>query len=168
MRISLSRDDLRALFQYDPMSGDLLWKDTRRRGATSGRRAGCIDAAGYVVVRVFGRRFKSHRLVWLYVTGETPKGVIDHINGVKSDNRFSNLRDVTVQENLRNMPRQTNNKSGLPGVRWEKKVGKWVANIKVGGITRHIGTFDNLLCAASARKSAERKHGFHVNHGRFK
>ena len=93
------------------------------------------------------------------MTGSWPIAEIDHINGVKDDNRFKNLREATRTENIRNqkLPR-VDNASGVAGVSWYKKYGKWVARIQVHGKRISLGYFSNLCDAVTARKAAEIKH----------
>lgn len=111
-------------------------------------------------------RYLAHRLAWFLYYGVEPIGQIDHINQNKTDNRIVNLRCVSNRENHRNMPIQKNNKSGLMGVHFSKLKRKWVSYIKVDGKRIHIGSFSGFFDACCARKSAEVKFGFHLNHGR--
>ena len=91
---------------------------------------------------------------------------IDHINGVKFDNRLSNLRMVDHATNLRNSPRYSNNSSGYNGIYFHKATQKWMARIKVNTKWHYLGVFEKLEDAVAARAAADVKHGFHVNHGR--
>ncbi|RVH49336.1 hypothetical protein CN212_15670 [Sinorhizobium meliloti] len=100
------------------------------------------------------------------LTGEEPEQ-IDHISGARDDNREDNLRAVTVSMNMRNAKKPVTNTSGVPGVNWDKGRGKWLVRIGVGERkTRNLGRFDSFDAAIAARKSAERHHGYHENHGR--
>ncbi len=107
-----------------------------------------------------------HRLAWLYMYGEWPVGDIDHINGIRDDNRLINLRSVSRQENLRNRRTGRNNTSGVMGVNWDKSLGKWRSSIGIGGKTKHLGVSHYKWDVICLRKSAEMKYGFHLNHGR--
>jgi hypothetical protein len=101
-------------------------------------------------------------LAWLYVYGKFPEEQLDHINRIKSDNRIVNLRLATNSENRQNIPIYKSNKSGVAGVHWSKKSGKWRAEITFGGRLIHIGFYDNLSDAAAARAAAKAKyHTFH-------
>lgn len=99
------------------------------------------------------------------MTGRYPT-FVDHINGNRSDNRWSNLREVTKSENSKNMALLNTNKSGVAGVFWNKGKKKWTARIESEGVTTHLGHFESLDRAAEVRKQAESIFGFHKNHGR--
>ncbi len=98
--------------------------------------------------------------------GSFPKHQIDHVNGVRNDNRLSNLRTVTNAENTRNGKKRCTNTSGVTGVSWFKPNKSWGAYINAEGERRFLGLFKDLFSAATARKSAERKYNYHPNHGR--
>lgn len=122
MTSPIAANDLKEIISYDPASGGFLWKVSRSKKVKVGARIGSWDLYGYQTVRIDGRSYKLHRLAWLYMTGEWPVGDVDHINGVRHDNRFSNLRDVPRGQNLENR-RAANpgKKSGLPlGVHRER------------------------------------------------
>jgi hypothetical protein len=98
---------------------------------------------GYVKLKIKGKAYFAHRLAWLYMTGEMPKNCIDHINGIKHDNRFSNLRECTRQQNNLNVPLKANNKSGYKGVSWFKPMKKWRATGYLNKKSIHLGYFTN-------------------------
>lgn len=97
-----------------------------------------------------------------------PNGEIDHINGIRSDNRLCNLRDVSALENRRNSALHGRNKSGVSGVRkrTDRKGERWIARVYLDGKAIHLGSFDTFDAAVTARRGAERKYGYHSNHGR--
>jgi len=119
----------------------------------------------YFRIRIQGHSYYSHRLAWLYSHGEYPDQ-IDHVNGDGTDNRLENLRSVSHKTNHRNMPKQKNNKSGLPGVRWSNADRCWIAQIKVNNKAISLGRSRDFFIACCVRKSAENKFEFHSNHGR--
>ena len=89
------------------------------------------DRDGYILNFIKGKIYREHRLIWMYVYGEMPNGMLDHINRIKSDNRIENLRIVSFSENRQNIGKLSNNKSGFKGV-WFHKVNKnWCASISV-------------------------------------
>lgn len=104
----------------------------------------------------------AHRLAWLYVNGSFPKNEIDHINRIRSDNRIANLRPASNLENAQNRSRSSNNTSGRSDVTWNKKTKKWRARLTVGYKRMHLGYFESLDDAFSARAQAKMKyHTFH-------
>jgi hypothetical protein len=114
----------------------------------------------------FGKKIKAHRAAWLLYYGEWPNDAIDHINGNPGDNRIANLRVVDQLTNQKNAKRPKNNTSGAVGLIILKGSGRWRAAIKVNYQEIHLGVFDRFEDAFRARKAAERKYGFHPNHGR--
>lgn len=112
-----------------------------------------------------GRACLEHRLVWLMHHDEWP-AEIDHINGIRDDNRIENLRLVTRADNMRNSRRRKDNTSGVMGVSWHSATGKWRAYIGGQDGPLHLGMFADWFDAVCARKSAERRQGYHANHGR--
>lgn len=152
-------DELRAVLDYDPETGAL----TRR---STGKPVGTVNGRGYVVVGFQGRKLLAHRLAWIITHGTWPKDQIDHVNGIRSDNRLANLRDVSASENSRNQSLRRDNTSGRIGVSFDKRSGKWYAYIRIDGRTVNLGRYDAQEDAVAARAAAEREYGFHANHGR--
>lgn len=125
-----------------------------------------LNGQGYKTAIINGRKFLAHRVLWLLHTGQWPVEHIDHINGVRSDNRISNLRAVSFAENQRNRRIHSSNKSGVIGVDWHKATNKWRAQIGGKPNNIHLGLFPTIEEAIAARKSAEASLGYHPNHGR--
>lgn len=123
------------------------------------------NGRGYFTASLFGRRYTAHRVLWLLHTSSWPVEQIDHINGVRSDNRIVNLREATNAENGRNQRLHVTNRSGCPGVSWHSTNRAWQAKIRFDNKHRHIGYFQTKDAAIAARKAAEREFGFHPNHG---
>jgi hypothetical protein len=147
------------LFLYDPSNGVLYWR--KKNSATT-----TVTGKGYLSVMVNGYNIMVHRIIWLLVYGVPPMGQIDHINGVKTDNRTQNLRVVNNEENHKNMKRFSNNSSGCVGVTWDTSRNKWFVSITIKGKTKALGRFIEFADAVMARKSAEHQFEFHKNHGR--
>lgn len=124
-----------------------------------------IDGEGYRAGAIFHRKHRAHRIIWKMMTGETPRKV-DHINGIRSDNRFSNLRAVDDVLNARNSAAPSTNTSGRVGVRFNPGMGRWVAYITSERRMMHLGSFLSMQEAVAAREAAERRLGYHPNHGR--
>ena len=160
----LSHQDLIDELDYSPVTG-LFRRKRSSGGVRAGSIAGAQDGMGYLRIRVLGRKYKAHRLAWLYVNGEWPRQCIDHIDGDGTNNAIGNLRDVSNQQNCKNQKSRPS-KSWLLGVR-RLHSGNYAARIQFDGKEVPLGTYPNLFDAISARKSAENKYGFHPNHGRL-
>jgi hypothetical protein len=133
----LTQARLQDLVKYDRDTGIFTWNMTRRR-CRSGDKAGCSMQNGYAGIRLDDTLYTAHRLAWLYVHGEWPARQLDHVNGVRADNRLCNLREATNAQNAQNRKR-VDNKSGFPGVRKENS--KWLAEIKVDYKPIRLGLF---------------------------
>lgn len=151
----ISAECLKNVLDYDPLSGEFTWKARMGKRGVPGKRAGTVDFNGYVVVTINRKRHKAHRLAWLYMYGKWPDVAIDHINGVKADNRASNLRQADWAQNQHNRTLQRNNKTGYMGVSWSSATGKWHAGIRVGGKSRNLGAFDSPERAHEAYLAAK-------------
>lgn len=137
----ISKDNINYIFDYEPNEGVLIWRIRPSNRVVVGSIAGWKDTDGYVRVTYRKKRYAAHTLIWMLNHGTTPKGVIDHINGIKTDNRIENLRDVTNAENIQNMRApMKGNKSGYLGVCSEGP--RFRALITVNGKQERIGVFD--------------------------
>ena len=118
---------LKEFLTYIPDTGLFIWNVSRGK-AKKGNIAGvmCKDR-GYIRIQVDGILYHGHRLAWYFIHGSIPQGEIDHINGVKTDNRIENLRPVDRAINNQNKAIGCNNTSGCVGVTWDKKSKKWKA-----------------------------------------
>lgn len=170
---------VRSLLRYYPDVGVLTWiprpvemfPNLRSARAWNARYADrraldTDDGRGYRMGRLFRKSVYAHRAAWVVFYGEWPVGQIDHINGNKADNRIHNLRDVSGKQNSRNLPLRARNSSGVTGVCWVKRYGKYVAYISGPSGRVHLGYFANLDDASSARRAAEADNNYHENHGR--
>lgn len=162
----LTQERLKELLSYDKVSGNftcLVATSSRRR---KGDVVGCIDKSNrYRVIGIDGVQYLAHRLVWLYCYGHFPKGQIDHKSHCRDDNSLDNLRVTSSTGNNRNKTISKRNTSGYNGVYWDSKNKKWRARIKRKNKNIELGSFDNKLDAAKARKDGDIKYGFHKNHG---
>lgn len=156
----LTYEKLREILHYDREAGIFTWKVSRGRCARPGVLAGCINKGGYHKINIGGRKYSTHRLAWLYMTGQWPMGEIDHINCNPLDNRFANLREADRFGNTRNTKKRRDNTSGFKGVGF--KDGRWVARIWIGGKRKHIGYFGSAEDAHIAYVAAADKY-----HGEF-
>jgi hypothetical protein len=155
---SVTGERLRELLHYAPETGAFTWRARSRNGVQVGAVAGCGHGEGYWFIGIDGRRYFAHRLAWLYVHGAWPTADIDHINGVRNDNRIVNLRDVTRSVNLQNQRRAPNHNksSGLLGASFNARKLKWKSTIGVGGKPRHLGFFATAQEAHAAYVAAKR------------
>jgi len=177
--ITLTAADIIQLLAYQKETGQFRWlpRDTAPgkppsiAASWNKRYAGNvvfqkIDSHGYANICLHNKRYSSHRIAWAIVNGCWPDGALDHINGIKTDNRYANLRCVSHSENMRNMPIKSVNTSGATGVSIDKRTGKWRANIRANGQILHLGSFVRFEDALTARTLANMKYGYHPNHGR--
>jgi hypothetical protein len=169
-------------FRYCPESGSLHWLPRPRshfvseKGFKSFQTQCAMKLAGrrrptgslVVFMTIGGRRatLHAHRIAWALTHGAWPTDQIDHIDGDPSNNRISNLRDVSNAENGRNQKLRVDSSTGVTGVYWHKASGKWHASIYAGERQIHLGLHENKADAVAARKAAEKLYGFHENHGR--
>ena len=166
----LTVQELKELLHYNPDTGVFTWL-VKRSGIKLGDVAGTKrknDGKTYIIISVDGKKYRAHRLAFLYMTSDFPELICDHINGNGIDNRWYNLREVDYVNNNRNMKLRVDNSSGTPGVYWNKKDKRWQVSIKVGKNRGYIGQYKKLKDAVEARLAAEREHGFHENHGQVR
>lgn len=148
------------MLRYDPESGLLYWRVKAGR-MRAGSVAGCVKGdRGYIVVRLGGGMRYAHRIVWVLMNGrDLPPGAeIDHIDGNPSNNKWSNLRLATAQQNKRNMRRPDSNTSGVKGVTFRRNRGQWQAQMSVDNRCVYLGSFERFEDAVNARRAAEQKH----------
>jgi len=149
----ITQERLKELLHYDPDTGVFRWK-VNRGGVKAGDVAGSIDGHGYLRIRMDGKIYSAHRLAWLYVYGEFPPNLIDHINGVITDNRISNLRPASRKQNGENLSLRPKNISGYRGVYWHKRLRKWRATVRHSYREYYLGYFDTAEEAAAMAKGA--------------
>lgn len=159
---ALTQSRLKELLHYDAATGVFTRISSNSNRYKSGGIAGWLSNHGYITIVVDGKRYQAHRLAFLYMTGCFPMNFVDHINTIKNDNRFSNLREATRSENQRNCGARSHNKSGLKGVYFFEERNKWVAYINLSGKKKHLGVFDSPDHASAAYQAAAKQH-----HGEF-
>lgn len=149
----LTAERLRELLSYDPVTGIFTWRVDRGGNAKRGSVAGSPNSDGYIQIKIDGVLHKAHRLAWLYVHGTWPDEQIDHRIGDRSDNRISELRPADFSENACNRGLRSDNKSGVPGVHWDREAGKWNVRVQKSGKRILVGRFHSLTDAIAARRA---------------
>lgn len=167
-KIPITAQEATRLVKYNPDTGLFTWLVRTSNRISVGDVVTMVSKNGYVRIGLNGNQYQAHRIAWLIMTGEWPEKDIDHINGDRIDNRWQNLRQVDRQTNLRNSSLSSANTSGALGVSLDKRCGRWYAYIKVDGVKKSLGYYDNIEDAVLARKAADVKYGFHPDHGKPK
>lgn len=134
----LTYEQVASRLRYEPETGKLYWIKSLRCHHLLGQRAGCLTPIGYRYIHLSGVTYPEHRIAWLMATKEWALG-LDHINGVRDDNRFVNLRLATMTQNNQHVRAQRNRASKYKGV-WRRKK-KWTCYITIEGKRRRVGTF---------------------------
>jgi hypothetical protein len=159
LREPITFDELKRVLNYDALTGLFTW-NISKRGAHKGDQVGSADKNGYIIIRINSKQYKAHRLAWLYMTGGWPKDQIDHVNGIASDNTFSNLRECTSAQNQYNISIKSSNTSGYRGVFFCIRRKKWQARCKDNGKTHNLGYYELPKLASVAYENfAKKLHG---------
>lgn len=175
MKSDLTQEYIKDLLFYSKKTGVFTWKKNISN-VIKGSEAGSFDGNGYIRIKINRKDYRAHRLAWLYVTGNWPEKLLDHINGDKSDNSFKNIRNATYTDNNRNSILNKKSKSGYKGVSWRKKEKTWYARIRIGrddadklgmnGNCLSLGFHETAIKAHEAYKKASIKyHGEFANFG---
>jgi len=147
MEDNLTQEELKRFLHYDPETGHFTWKVVTANRVKKGAVAGHNDVHGYISISLHSVRYRAHRLAWMYITGEWPEDQIDHINRIRNDNRFCNIRAVTQRQNMANMK----NNNSFVGVWLCKTSQRWYAQLD----HKHVGCFVTHYAACYARWAAE-------------
>lgn len=163
----ITQEYLKSVVDYCPDTGAFTLKVNSQKTAAGGSPEH-KNFYGYRIISLPGNKgskgfgqHPSHRMAYLYMTGTLPEGEVDHINGIRDDNRWANLRNVTSSENKRNCARRSDNTSGCVGVSFHKKRNQWRARIGA----RHLGWFKTKEEATSARMGDSEYKTFSERHG---
>lgn len=156
----LTQKRLKELLHYDPETGCFTWikkPHPKANAIYKGKKAGTVRAGGYLGIRIDGICRSVHRLAWLYMQGESPDCDIDHIDGVKTNNKWNNLRLATRSQNMQNMKKaHRDSETGYLGI--EKKRDKYMARICTNGERKNLGTYDTPEEAHEVYLKAKRKY----------
>lgn len=167
MNEALSPMDVRKFLLYDPETGIFTWKARgdggRNTKSWNTRYAGrSADKPrlkdGYRQILIMSKNYLAHRVAWAYLNGAWPVDLIDHINGVRDDNRGSNLREASDRLNNENIrKKRKDNKSGYLGVHFDRKANKFMAQVRHNRVAHVVGYFEDPKIAHEAYLSAKRK-----------
>ena len=154
----MTQNELKQILKYEPETGYFEWLiDVPPAKVYIGRIAGTMDNNGYIIIRYKRKAYKAHRLAWLYVYGELPLRMIDHINRNVADNRITNLREASNSQNAANSKNTHNTKTNMLGVYNEYK-DTYRVRIMVKGKRLNLGTFKNFEDACEIYKQASVKY----------
>jgi hypothetical protein len=156
--LAISDQELMGVLRYDRDTGIIYWA-IRSGRSKPGNVAGTVKTDGYIQIRACGGQHYAHRIAWLFEHGKWPDGHIDHIDGDPTNNRISNLRDVSIGMNMENQRHAhvSNKSSGLLGVSFDKQTGRWMAKISVSNKTKNLGRFSDQNKAHEAYVAAKRQ-----------
>ena len=159
-------DEIQQLLDYNPDTGIFAWRVTRNNRTAKENKIAGSTYSGYVRIQINGRHYRAHRIAWLLTYGHWPNNQIDHIDGDRSNNRISNLREATNSQNSQNRKLSIANTSGYKGVYWHAQTSKWQARIMINGRGKHLGLFDSAKEAHAAYCiAADRLYGEFANYG---
>jgi hypothetical protein len=154
---NIDLSEIRSFLSYNPETGVFSWVKSSGNRRPAGSLAGSLTKTGYYEICYNNQRLLSHRLAWFFVYNNIPEGVIDHVNGTKTDNRICNLRCVSQKQNSQNsLTASKNSKSGVRGV-YKNKIGSWIAQITCSGKTKYLGSFKEIENAKEAYLKAKKE-----------
>lgn len=151
--MALTADHLRSILDYDPETGRFIWLVRASAKVWPGQVAGSCNPRGYRRISFEKTTYLAHRLAWLYVHGKWPKGLMDHINGDRDDNRLVNLRVVNAKQNCWNRCARKNSRSGLKGAYYHSK-NLWFSSVETEGKVKLLGYFRTPEAAHAAYTAA--------------
>ena len=180
---TLTQAELKRLLNYDPDTGQLTWKPrplemfshcknpVQQCNAWNVRHAEkpaftSDDGDGYLLGTIHGKSYKAHRVIVCLMSGKWPPNEVDHINGIRDDNRWENINPATQSENSRNTKMRIDNTSGITGVCWHKASKNYIAQIHSNVGKRICKYFSTKEEAIAQRKAWERDFGYSIRHGK--
>jgi hypothetical protein len=134
-------DKLKSLFEYE--DGNLYWKIKPSKKISIGAKAGYIDKKGYIQIRIDGKFYLGHRIIFAMHNGYMPE-FIDHIDGNPFNNLIENLREATLSQNQFNSKTRKDNLSGIKGVTWNTARNKWQVQLQVNRKNKYFGLYQDI------------------------
>jgi hypothetical protein len=160
----ITQKHLKSILYYSETDGNFFWKIKKSLRINIGDVAGKVSKNGYIVIKIDGKEYKAHRLAWLYVYGLFPEKQIDHINGVRSDNRIKNIREASQSQNLLNTKKRVDNTTGYKNVYFNKHTKTWYIKCQIDGKRNTFGMFKTKEFAWDIYKNIARQfHGEFLN-----
>ena len=162
----ITQNELKQYVHYDPETG-IFTNIKYRGGLPVGKILDTHEGAGYINFKIKGKTYKAHRMAFLYMTGQIPE-YVDHINTVRDDNRWCNLREATWNQNQHNSSLRSDNKSGVKGVAWHNRDNIWYARVRADGKEKYLGYFEDLeearLIVENYRNKVHKEYARQENH----
>lgn len=150
---------LNSILEYN--NGILYWKSARPK-INIGDIAGSLNKNGYIKIKIDGKIYQIHRIIWKMLIGNDPENDIDHINHIKTDNRIENLRDTN--ENNKNQSIRKDNTSGYPNILFRKN-NKIKYQVRILNNNKHYTkSFSTIEEAVKHRDEKLIEFGYHKNH----
>jgi len=151
----ITQKELKEILEYNPKTGIFTCRIPTSNKYRVGDILGTSDIKGYAIISIYNKKYRAHRLAFLYMKGYFPENDVDHKDRVKWNNKWNNLRESSRQCNMRNKSVQINNKSGISGVYFNKREQRWISRINVSGKSIFIGGYKNFNDAVLARWKKE-------------
>lgn len=160
----ITQSELKKLVKYNKTTGLMTWAiNMRKNQVPAGKIVGSLNDSGYMRTKINGKDYLCHRLIWLYVHGKWPENLIDHINGIKTDNRIKNLREANHKQNLSNVHKPSSrNKTGYLGVSYIVRDKIFMACIGVNLKTYNLGSYKTAKEASYAYLAAKKIYHTHA------
>lgn len=156
----IRRQELINILSYNPITGHMIWKEDRVANKVQGCIAGSLSTQGYITISIDGANFRAQRLIWLYMTGDWPKGDVHHKDGNKVNNKWQNLELLNRSNHKKIGSIRSDNKTGVVGVCWKKDRDKFHAQIRCDYKNINLGYYDNLTDAVMARWKGELEYNY--------
>lgn len=151
-----SQARIKELLRYDPNTGLFTWAQSRGPNI-AGTQAGWVHKTGYIYIGIDGKAYKAHRVAWVFVHGDAPQGLLDHVDRNPQNNRIANLREVSEHQSNQNKRLYKNNRAGVKGIGWQANARKWRVRIQANGHVHHLGTYETFDAAVKAREAGEQR-----------